>query len=112
MVNKDGLASGGSPSATKSNPPAEVKPTKATKQNEANAVYNNCFEVKEAGKAPIKSGQAGYSGKLDRDGDGIATPFLLGLGCIHISIIVKFIGAVGSENPKLELSFFFHISFI
>jgi micrococcal nuclease len=34
--------------------------------------YNNCTEVKKAGKAPIHRGEPGYSSKLDRDNDGIA----------------------------------------
>lgn len=33
--------------------------------------YRNCSEVKQAGKAPIRAGDPGYSRKLDRDGDGI-----------------------------------------
>ncbi|TWS26249.1 excalibur calcium-binding domain-containing protein [Tsukamurella sputi] len=38
----------------------------------ADPVYKNCTEVRQAGKAPILKGQPGYSAKLDRDGDGIA----------------------------------------
>lgn len=34
--------------------------------------YANCTEVRAAGAAPIRSGDAGYSRGLDRDGDGIA----------------------------------------
>lgn len=33
--------------------------------------YANCTAVREAGAAPIRLGQPGYSTKLDRDGDGI-----------------------------------------
>ena len=33
--------------------------------------YANCAAVRAAGAAPIHSGQPGYSGKLDRDGDGV-----------------------------------------
>jgi hypothetical protein len=35
------------------------------------ASYANCAEVRAAGAAPIFAGQPGYSGKLDRDGDGV-----------------------------------------
>jgi hypothetical protein len=35
-------------------------------------VYSSCQQVKDAGKAPIRKGDPGYSAKLDRDGDGIA----------------------------------------
>ncbi len=34
--------------------------------------YANCAAVRAAGKAPLHSGDPGYSRKLDRDGDGIA----------------------------------------
>jgi hypothetical protein len=34
--------------------------------------YKNCTEVKAAGKAPLHTGDPGYSTSLDRDGDGIA----------------------------------------
>ncbi len=34
--------------------------------------YDNCAAVRSAGKAPIRSGDAGYGSHLDRDGDGIA----------------------------------------
>ncbi|WP_459503876.1 excalibur calcium-binding domain-containing protein [Bacillus sp. C1] len=41
-------------------------------ESNSNVYYKNCTEVKNAGKAPIYSGQPGYSHKLDRDGDGVA----------------------------------------
>ncbi|MDM5188416.1 excalibur calcium-binding domain-containing protein [Bacillus sp. DX4.1] len=44
----------------------------APAENNSNAYYKNCTEVKNAGKAPLYSGQPGYSRKLDRDGDGVA----------------------------------------
>lgn len=34
--------------------------------------YANCTAVRAAGKAPLYTGQPGYSSKLDRDGDGVA----------------------------------------
>jgi hypothetical protein len=34
--------------------------------------FASCKEVKDAGKAPIRKGDPGYTLKLDRDGDGIA----------------------------------------
>lgn len=34
--------------------------------------YANCSEVRAAGAAPIRSGDPGYSRRLDRDGDGVA----------------------------------------
>ncbi|CAH0273284.1 hypothetical protein SRABI83_03709 [Arthrobacter sp. Bi83] len=37
----------------------------------AAAYYANCAAVRAAGAAPIHAGQPGYSGKLDRDGDGV-----------------------------------------
>ncbi|AXJ08919.1 DUF1524 domain-containing protein [Arthrobacter sp. PM3] len=37
----------------------------------AGVYYANCTAVRAAGAAPIRAGQPGYSGKLDRDGDGV-----------------------------------------
>ena len=34
--------------------------------------YSSCKEAKEAGAAPLRVGDPGYSSKLDRDGDGVA----------------------------------------
>jgi hypothetical protein len=34
--------------------------------------YANCSEARDAGAAPLYSGDPGYSSKLDRDGDGVA----------------------------------------
>ena len=38
----------------------------------SNVYYENCTAVREAGAAPIRTGDPGYSTKLDRDKDGIA----------------------------------------
>ncbi|MGA5687603.1 excalibur calcium-binding domain-containing protein [Cytobacillus pseudoceanisediminis] len=45
---------------------------KAQEEAAANVFYKNCDAVKAAGAAPIRTGDPGYSRKLDRDGDGIA----------------------------------------
>ncbi len=37
-----------------------------------NVYYKNCTEARAAGVTPIYAGEPGYSGKLDRDGDGVA----------------------------------------
>jgi hypothetical protein len=34
--------------------------------------YQNCAEVRAAGKAPLHRGDPGYSRKLDKNGDGVA----------------------------------------
>ena len=34
--------------------------------------YRNCSEARAAGAAPIRAGEPGYRGRLDRDGDGVA----------------------------------------
>lgn len=44
----------------------------STEPENGTAVYPNCAAVREAGKAPLKAGDPGYSLKLDRDGDGVA----------------------------------------
>jgi len=52
--------------------PSVVKPLVAKKQPSAEQVYyENCDEVRAAGKAPILRGQPGYRPGLDRDGDGV-----------------------------------------
>ena len=33
--------------------------------------FLNCASARTAGAAPVRSGQAGYGRRLDRDGDGI-----------------------------------------
>jgi hypothetical protein len=38
----------------------------------SDVVYRNCKEARAAGAAPLHAGTAGYSRKLDRDGDGVA----------------------------------------
>jgi hypothetical protein len=49
------------------------KPTIAkSSTNDQTVYYQNCTAVKAAGKAPLHKGDPGYSGKLDRDGDGVA----------------------------------------
>ena len=34
--------------------------------------YSNCSQARAAGATPIREGEAGYSRRLDRDGDGVA----------------------------------------
>lgn len=50
-------------------PEATPKPTPTPKPT---ALYANCAAVKAAGKAPLHSGDPGYSRDLDGDGDGTA----------------------------------------
>ncbi|WP_372632015.1 excalibur calcium-binding domain-containing protein [Cohnella sp.] len=52
--------------------PAASGRSQKTPGTETNVIYPNCAAVREAGKAPLHSGDPGYSTKLDRDGDGIA----------------------------------------
>ncbi|PHC37682.1 calcium-binding protein [Bacillus pseudomycoides] len=49
-----------------------TSPAQPATESNSNVQYKNCTEVKNAGKAPLYSGQPGYSSKLDRDGDGVA----------------------------------------
>ncbi|MFC4597396.1 excalibur calcium-binding domain-containing protein [Cohnella hongkongensis] len=48
------------------------QPATASPKDAGDALYPNCAAVREAGKAPIRKGEPGYSARLDRDGDGIA----------------------------------------
>ncbi|AXT86847.1 calcium-binding protein [Aeromicrobium sp. A1-2] len=52
--------------------PAPARKLASTPEAPASTFYANCTAVRAAGAAPIRRGQAGYSRKLDRDGDGIA----------------------------------------
>lgn len=42
-----------------------------TSSSSQSTYYANCTAVRAAGAAPIRSGEPGYSRKLDRDGDGV-----------------------------------------
>ncbi|WP_234027616.1 excalibur calcium-binding domain-containing protein [Aurantiacibacter arachoides] len=35
------------------------------------AYFRNCSDARAQGAAPVRSGDPGYSSKLDRDGDGV-----------------------------------------
>lgn len=52
-------------------PVAPVAPA-APRSSGGSASYPNCAAAKAAGAAPLHRGEPGYSGKLDRDGDGVA----------------------------------------
>lgn len=52
-------------------PAPEPPPAPAPAPAPVEVYYKNCDAVRAAGKAPIYAGQPGYSGKLDRDGDGV-----------------------------------------
>lgn len=52
--------------------PAYTPPPEPVVPDAPSVYYKNCAAVRAAGAAPIRSGDAGYSTDLDRDGDGIA----------------------------------------
>lgn len=47
-------------------------PTQDRTAVEQSVYYSGCNEVRAAGRAPLYSGQPGYRGEMDGDGDGIA----------------------------------------
>ena len=55
--------------------PASTEPVQSTPVQQAstpqNVSYANCTEARNAGAAPVRRGDPGYSSRLDRDGDGI-----------------------------------------
>ncbi len=56
-------------------PPAKASPGKSGGSGGSgkdDTSFPNCAAAREAGKAPLRKGDPGYSAKLDRDGDGIA----------------------------------------
>ena len=56
------------PTRTESVPTTEPTAPEATTA----VVYQNCGEVRAAGRAPLHRGDPGYSSALDRNGDGVA----------------------------------------
>jgi hypothetical protein len=59
--------------ATPNPRPTTKKPRpRPTTKKPQNVYYANCTAVRAAGADPIRSGDPGYSRKLDRDGDGVA----------------------------------------
>ena len=44
----------------------------ASAQTVESVYYRNCSAARAAGAAPIRDGDPGYAGHLDRDGDGVA----------------------------------------
>jgi hypothetical protein len=59
------------PAVTPSTSPSR-QPTATPDASAAPVSYQNCAEVRAAGKAPLHEGDPGYSRQLDRNGDGIA----------------------------------------
>jgi len=49
-----------------------ARPNQTSHEIEETAYYANCDAARVAGKSPLLSGQPGYRGELDPDGDGIA----------------------------------------
>jgi endonuclease YncB( thermonuclease family) len=52
--------------------PAPRSDSDSSRSGGGSASYSSCKAAKAAGDAPLYRGQPGYSGKLDRDGDGVA----------------------------------------
>jgi hypothetical protein len=49
-----------------------AKPGQTSAEIEQTAYYATCAAARDAGQAPLMSGQPGYREELDPDGDGIA----------------------------------------
>jgi len=63
---------GKSSSTLKSRVPPTSPNEFAPSRSAGGTYFANCSEARAAGAAPIRRGDAGYSSKLDRDGDGVA----------------------------------------
>lgn len=50
------------------------KPGQTSEEIEQSAYYGDCAAVRDAGKAPLYTGQPGYRRELDPDGTGMACP--------------------------------------
>jgi hypothetical protein len=51
---------------------ATPRPVESHRPVARSFTYANCDQARADGVAPLRKGQAGYSRKLDRDGDGVA----------------------------------------
>jgi hypothetical protein len=47
------------------------EPARPARRASGRAYYRNCAAARAAGAAPVLRGEAGYSRRLDRDGDGV-----------------------------------------
>jgi hypothetical protein len=61
-----------SPSTSPVAPTPRSEPTSTPSETLTFVSYQNCAQVRAAGKAPLHRGDPGYSTKLDKNGDGIA----------------------------------------
>ena len=59
------------PQAPAPAPAPKLEPQAVAPPASTSAYYQNCDAVRAAGADPIRTGDPGYSRKLDRDGDGI-----------------------------------------
>lgn len=58
---------------TPTNPPrVNNQNSQPPHQNRPSKYYRNCTEARAAGVTPIRRGEPGYAGHLDRDNDGLA----------------------------------------
>ena len=60
------------PRPARTRQPAPAPATPPIPEPAGEVYYKNCAAVRAAGAAPIRSGEPGYSPRLDRDGDGVA----------------------------------------
>ena len=52
--------------------PRWVEPAEPTATPDEDVKYLSCFDVRQAGKAPLHRGDPGFASRLDGDGDGVA----------------------------------------
>lgn len=51
--------------------PAQDSRSNAASSRGGSVRYRNCSEARAAGAAPVRRGEPGYAGHLDRDNDGV-----------------------------------------
>lgn len=54
-----------------SKPSPALSPQRVNRAVSAGGTFANCSAARAAGAAPVRRGDAAYSTKLDRDGDGV-----------------------------------------
>ena len=71
LVAREAAAAAPPPQAVTRPAPAAAAPAAPAAPAPSSTYYKNCDAVRAAGADPVRAGDPGYAGHLDRDGDGV-----------------------------------------
>jgi hypothetical protein len=71
LVAREAAAAAPAPQAVTRPAPAAAAPAAPAAPAPSSTYFKNCDAARAAGAAPVRTGDPGYAGHLDRDGDGI-----------------------------------------